>query len=155
MKKSLIILGIVLASTWQAQAQKNIVNELEKKVAGEGTVHIVADASINALIGQPIATVDISSNNNSLKTNGFRIVVYLGNDPKKAKGEAAYRQTQIRENFPEITTYIRYEAPNWKLFAGDFISRESAESTMQKFRKQFPEFGKELFITSDKINLFY
>jgi hypothetical protein len=154
MRKSLIILGIVLAGSWQARAQRGIVDELERKVAGEGTVRISAENEVNELLGSPVVFNDVSESN-SVKIDGFRILIYLGNDMKKSKGEAAYRQTQINEQFPEIATYIRYEAPNWKLFAGDFISREGAESTMQKLRKQFPEFGKEIYITPDKINLFY
>jgi len=144
---------LILACTFAGRAQRTIVDDLQRPVAGEGTVTVEAEKAVNDLIGIPALVGE--NTETEAKIDGFRIMVYIGNDPKKSKSEAAYRQAQIQEKFPEINAYIRYEAPNWKVVAGDFLSRENAESEMRNIRKQFPEFGREMYILQDKINFPY
>jgi hypothetical protein len=153
MLRRIILASVIgIAGILTCPAQKSIVDELQHSIEGEGTIRIVADPAVSALLGTPAIIGDNFSDSTSVKVEGFRIVVYMGNDPKKSQSEASYRQTQICENFPGIRTYIRYESPNWKVFAGDFLNRESASATLRDMKKTFPEFGKEMYIVFEKIN---
>ncbi|MDR2681121.1 MAG: SPOR domain-containing protein [Tannerella sp.] len=152
LRKIILTSAVCTASLFTCQAQKSIIDELQRSTAGEGTVRIAVDDAVSKLLGTPAIENNFPDNSVSAKVDGFRIVVYMGNDPKKSKDEAAYRQTQIYENFPEIKTYIRYEAPVWKVFAGDFLTRESAVVVLRDMQKMFSEFGKEMYIVFEKIN---
>ncbi|MDR0686350.1 MAG: SPOR domain-containing protein [Dysgonamonadaceae bacterium] len=144
--------AVCTAVIFTCQAQKGIIDELQSSTIGEGTIRIAVDDAVSTLLGTPAVESNFSDNSVSVKVDGFRIVVYMGNNPKKSKNEAAYRQMQIYENFPEMKTYIRYEAPVWKVFAGDFLSREAAVVVLRDMQKMFPEFGKEMYIVFEKIN---
>ncbi|GAB3944800.1 hypothetical protein GCM10028805_12830 [Spirosoma harenae] len=54
---------------------------------------------------------------------GFRIQVYVGNQRQEA--EAA--KLAISQNFPELTPYLSYNQPTYKLKVGDFMRRLDAE----------------------------
>jgi hypothetical protein len=150
-RKFFIILAFFVCCFSVVQAQ-TIVNELERETQGEGTIKIATDPKITELLGTP-SVLDETKENNSMKVSGYRIQVFMGNNHKKSKEEALHRQHIIKDNFPEIGTYVRYEAPNWKVFAGDFIAKEEAEVFKKNMLKIFPELGKEMYIVSDKINV--
>lgn len=127
---------------------QTIVDELQAVTnPADGVIRIESDPAITALIGTPNGAGGVS------ERPGFRIHVFRGNDPGKARGEATSKQTAIREAFPELSTYLVYEAPNWKLLAGDFFTREEANLVMQQLQKKFPQFGKEMYIVTDKIKI--
>ncbi|MDR1372661.1 MAG: SPOR domain-containing protein [Dysgonamonadaceae bacterium] len=152
-KKVNFILVLCFAGCCICTAQSGIVEELQRQVDGEGAVRISADASIMALVGKPAEIETGNDGGKAVMADGFRILVYIGNDPKTAKNEAAYREAQIRDLLPEIRTYIRYEAPNFKVFAGDFLTRETAVDRMRQMKTLFPEFGREMYVTHDKIDI--
>jgi hypothetical protein len=139
-------------SAVSAQIRPTIIQDLESQVWGEGTIRIECDSKIMDLLGRP------SPNNSAdesaiVKINGFRIQVFMSNNPRTAKGEANQKENQIKETFPELATYVIYEAPNWKLLAGDFMTKEEAGIFKQKIQKAFPGFGKEIYTIPYKINI--
>ena len=134
---------------------QTIINDLQSQTnASDGKIHIECDPSILALIGKPNSQLVASGNHSDfLEQKGFRIQVFMGND-SKARAEATSKQSSIQSAFPELSTYVRYEAPNFRLLVGDFITREEANMVKQLLQKEFPQFGKEMYIVSDKIRLF-
>jgi hypothetical protein len=135
--------------------QETIINTLELSDDGAGRIVVKSDPAITALIGKPSSKVKSDSDNYDIvKANGFRVLVFLGNDPKKSRSEAFARQNLIKTTFIDMATYIDYDAPNWKVLAGDFVTREDATLFKEKLQKEFPQFGKEIYIINDKINLF-
>lgn len=56
-------------------------------------------------------------------SSGYRIQVFVGNDRKEVDEAKAY----IYQNFPELSTYLTFSQPTYKLKAGDFTSRLDAE----------------------------
>jgi hypothetical protein len=144
-----LITGLFCLSAIQAQT---IIEDLETPRPGEGIIHIQCDPAIKALIGVSSAHIN-ADETNYLKINGFRIQVFMGNNPKTAKGEAAHKEGLIRENFPEVTVHTTYQAPNWKVLVGDFTTKEEAIIFMQKIQKAFPDFGKEMYTVADKVNI--
>jgi len=137
------------------QAQ-TIIDDLQAQThAEEGIIHIDCDPAIVALIGKPDKQLAANSNADFLERNGYRIQVFMGNgnDPQ-ARPEANSKQSAVRDAFPELSTHLRYEAPNWKLLVGDFMTREEANIVLRQLQKEFPQFGKEMYIVSEKIKLF-
>ncbi|MDR0681204.1 MAG: SPOR domain-containing protein [Dysgonamonadaceae bacterium] len=136
------------------QAQTTIIEELESNSnPAEGVIHIESDSAITALIGTPNNRLIASESYDYIERSGFRIQVFMGNDHNTARSEASSKQASIKEVFPDLATYLTYEAPNWKLSAGDFTTREEATFFKQQLQKEFPQFGKEMYIIVDKIKL--
>jgi hypothetical protein len=148
-----IAIGMFCLPSVVAQVENvGIIRDLESSVAGEGAIHVECDQKIKDLLGTPAPNAGIEESA-YMKMNGFRIQIFMSNNSKTAKGEAGFREGQIRENFSELATYIVYESPNWKLLAGDFMTKEEAGIFMQRIQKAFPGFGKEMYIVSDKVNI--
>jgi len=164
---SFIIAFLCFATSAAAQG---IISELETQHdSSEGVISVSADPAINALLGTPNGNGNnIYGNNNSAdnqsvpsydgettttKVSGFRIQIYMGNDPKNSRSEAAYKQQQVREVFDEdVATYIEYKSPNWKVFVGDFQTREEANLFKAQLQKKIPKL-KEMFIVAAQINV--
>jgi len=155
MRKNILVFLFVMSvySLTSAQVkQVTIIDNLKTAEAGKGIVEIESDSRITDLIGFPIS--EVSLNESAYRQyNGFRIQVFMSNNSRTGRSEATHKGNLIREMFPDKATYITYEAPNWKLLAGDFLSREEAEIFKQQLRKAFPDFGKEMYTISDKINI--
>ncbi|MDR3217410.1 MAG: SPOR domain-containing protein [Dysgonamonadaceae bacterium] len=130
----------------------NIIQDLETRVPGQGLINIASESKITDLLGRPPQQANVDENAYT-KVNGFRIQVFMSNNSKTARNEANHKESQIREIFPELATYVNYEAPNWKLLAGDFMTKEEAGIFRQKIQKAFPEFGREIYTVSCKINV--
>jgi hypothetical protein len=132
-----------------SQAQNNtIIDHLQTRTSvSEGMIRITSNPAITALLGAPNNQMAVSSD--LIERSGYRIRVFMGN----SRSEATSRDAAIKSAFPELQTYLNYEAPNWKLSAGDFITREEATVFLQKFQKDFPLYGKEMYILVDKIKV--
>lgn len=147
----LIFIGVSLVGF--AQTGDTIIGSLEEEKAGEGTIVVDAEPGINDLIGKVNNRVAFADEESVTKMNGYRVLVYMGNDPKKSKDEAYNRRRKVSEAFVEIETYLAYDSPNWKLLAGDFMTSEEANIFKQKLLKEFPAFGKEAYIVTSIINV--
>jgi len=136
----------------QQVKQVTIIDDLETPVAGEGVIQITSDPKITNLIG--LVSPETSVNNaDYISTNGFRIQVFMSNNPKTARKELTDRGSLIKAAFPDIAIYSGYVAPNWKLLVGDFITKEEADVFRQKIKQAIPELGKEMYIVKDKVNI--
>jgi hypothetical protein len=154
MKLKLFSFFLVLLSWGTAVAQETIIEALEKPLMNEGFVEIKSSPLITALLGKPISkTTEESGNYDIIKVNGYRIQVFMGNDPKKSRAEAFEKQNLIHSSFPDVETYVDYDAPNWKTLAGDFVMQEEASLFKEALQKEFPQFGKEMYVVTDKINI--
>lgn len=148
MKRAIFLFILSVAFSFGMSAQhNNIIKDLESK----GTISIKSDPAITALLGMPLdKTADASG---FIKMNGFRIQIFMGNNPRSAREEAFKKESLLKEKFTELHTYVIYDAPNWKLYAGDFLTKDEAMLYRQQIQKAFPEFGKEIYTVSDKVNI--
>jgi hypothetical protein len=156
MKLKIFLFFLLLASSAGSliQAQETIVDALKTPFMNEGLVEIDVDPAITALFGKPgFNTKTDSANYDMIKVNGFRILAFMGNDQKKSRTEAFGRQSQIKAVFSDMETYISYDAPNWRVLIGDFVTREEATFFQETLQKEFPQFGKEMYIITDKVNV--
>ena len=127
MKKLGLLLVACFAFATISVAQNNIVKSLERNVPGQGKVTIHQDARIAALIGSEYVPAG-SDEQKVIKSSGYRIQVYAGNNTRQAKNEAYAVATRIKEHFPELTVYTSFNPPRWLCRAGDFRSIEEADA---------------------------
>lgn len=154
------LLGMVaLPSIAQESAMEaersTIFDALERSGAGKGDVVIHQSAAINLLIGERKRGVDVETTDSLayLKVQGYRAQVFSGNNQRASKEEAFSKEKEIRELFPEVPTYVTYNAPFWKLRVGDFRSHEEAYHMMRLLMDAFPKYGKEMYIVREEIKI--
>lgn len=74
----------------------------------------------------------IATQNRSVRyAPGFRIQVYVGNQ----RQEADAAKLLIYQNFPELSPYLSYNQPTYKLKVGDFMRRMDAERYYASIRR--------------------
>jgi hypothetical protein len=134
----------------------SILDSFEKpSKPGAGVVIIHQSELLKQLIGTRIDSknIDVINGKTYLITEGYRIQVYSGNNQRTSKGEAMDKQKKITELFPDIRTYVIYNAPFWKLHVGDFRSYEEASHILHSLREVFPQAKNEIYIIEDEIRL--
>lgn len=136
--------------------QRTFIESLTQQAENQAKVTIVQDSAILALLGQPGVNVPenivIVHNHPCLQMMGYRIQVFSSNNQQTAKTEAFRRETAIKQALPEMTSYVRYQAPFWRVRVGDFRTYEDAYAKLVEFRKTFA-FGREMSIVRETINL--
>lgn len=150
MKKLGLLLVVCFAFASFSVAQNSIVKSLERSVPGQGKVTIHQDARIAALIGSEYVPAS-SGEKKVIKSSGYRIQVYAGNNTREAKNEAHAVSARIKEHFPELTVYTFFNPPRWLCRAGDFRSIEEADAMMRQLRAT--GVFKEVSIVKEQINI--
>jgi len=133
---------------------ETIVDRINKSEPGKGSVQVIQDESITNRLGRkdrkspgnetPVTFVEMS---------GFRIQVFAGNNQRISKSEAYTKESDVKTVFPEISTYVVFTAPFWRLRVGDFPTFQEAQRMMIKLRAEFPAFGREMSIIKEKIRV--
>jgi len=140
----LCLCGISMQAQDTSERKNTIITELQNDSQSSGVVRIIADPGVNNLIGSPWKNSSATSPE-YLKIPGFRVQTFSGNNPRTSRDEAYRKEQLIKENFPELKTYIEYRSPRWSLRVGDFRTKEEAIVLMQELKKAFPEFGREMY----------
>lgn len=138
-----------------AEKKQSIIDRLEKSEPGKGTVVIHASEAIRRQVGAPQQGVKVESTNGEsfLVFDGFRVQVFSGNNQRLSKDEAFQKEKEVKELMPELPTYIKYDAPFWKLRVGDFQTHEEAYHLLRELMAAFPSYGKEMYIVDDKVRI--
>lgn len=147
MKKVGLFLLFAILTCVSMQGQ-NIVKSLERTVPGQGKVTIHQDPRIEALIGVEHYS---TGEQKVIKTSGFRIQAYAGNNTRQAKNDAYGVASRIKEYFPELTIYTSFNPPRWLCRVGDFRSIEEADAMMRRMKAT--GVFKEVSIVRDQINI--
>ncbi|WP_294617852.1 SPOR domain-containing protein [uncultured Bacteroides sp.] len=150
MKKLGLLLMACFAFSALSVAQNNIIKSLERSVPGQGKVSIHQDARIGALIGSEHIPTG-SGERKVIRSSGYRLQVYAGNNTRQAKNEAYSVASGIKERFPDLPVYTSFNPPRWLCRAGDFRSIEEADAMMRKLRAT--GVFKEVSIVKDHINI--
>lgn len=133
------------------KAQRTIVESLQENRAGEGVVTIHQDAYITSLLGVKYVKKTSPNSEKVLKTRGFRVQVYAGNNSRAAREAAMYVAEKVKKEFPDMPVYTYFQPPRWLCRVGDFKSIEEAHVAMRKL-KSTGEF-KETAIVREQINI--
>ncbi len=127
------------------RAQNTIVQELQRNVAGRGVVTVNQPALLDSLMGRMAVK--------TTQAEGYRVMVYSGNNSRSAREEANKWAQYMRENFPGAEVYVVFESPIRSCQYGDYRTREEAEAVMYKLKatRKF----KEISVRKTVINLPY
>ena len=147
MKRIFLIISILFCAHI-AVAQSNIVKEIESSGLFGPKVTINQPAKLTELMGSMV-TVD----GKQPQVEGYRVMVYSGNNSRQARDEANRMAQFMRDNFPGAEVYVLFESPIRTCLYGDYRTREEAEAVMYKLKgtKKF----KEISVKKCLINLPY
>lgn len=147
MKRIFLIISILFCAHF-AVAQGNIVKELESSGLFGPKVTVNQPSRLMELMGSMV-TVD----GKQPQVEGYRVMVYSGNNSRQARDEANKMAQFMREKFPGAEVYVVFESPIRTCLYGDYSTREEAEAVMYKLKatKKF----KEISVKKCLINLPY
>ena len=140
---SVTILSSVLVAQERTQEQ-DIFAQITTQSSG-GQVTITQPNWLRALVGKTFYAPG------SIIT-GYRIQVYTSN-MRGAKQEAYRLAGQLRNAAPELSSYVTYSAPFWKLSLGDYTSRLEARQQLNALRASHPRLMREAYIVREKIRV--
>ena len=132
-------------------AQSNIVESLQTTVPGQGKVTVHQDAQISAMIGKRFVPTGTSEAQRVIKSRGYRVQVYAGNNSRQARDEANAVAEKVKEKFPNMPVYTFFQPPRWLCRVGDYKSIEEAHVAMRQL-KAAGNF-KEVAIVREQINI--
>ncbi len=78
---------------------------------------------------------------------GYRIRIF-SESGQSARPNATEIRAGFYDKYPDIETYLIYDAPNFKVYVGDFRTRSEALKMQRKISRDYPY----SFIISDRIN---
>ncbi len=87
------------------------------------------------------------------KMGGYRVQIYSDNNARTAKNEARAKERAIAGAFPELSTYVIYDSPYWRLRVGDCRSKAEADELAVEIKKAFPAYRAEITVVRDRINV--
>ena len=108
-----------------------------------GKVEVIKDPLIDTLIAKR-PYLDKTTGSSLVSSGGYRVQIFFG-----SSRQAAYNaQAKFLNDYPDVTTYISYIEPNFKVQVGDFRTRLEAQKLQNDLRGMFTS----LFIITTKIN---
>jgi hypothetical protein len=106
----------------------------------DSIIILTRDARVDELI-----TKQKDSNTLNQSMEGYRVQIYFGSVRQKA--------SEVKQDFsskhPDISSYLTYLAPNFKVRVGDFRTRLEAQGFLKSIEGQYPT----SFIVQDEIKL--
>ncbi len=141
------LLLLLLSVLTGAKAQ-DIITSLEREAVGQGKVTIHQDAAVQVLMS---ADRSATGDQKVIKTSGFRVQVYAGNNTREARNEANEVAARVKKYFPDLTVYTLFEAPRRLCRVGDFRSIEEADAVMRRMKSSGA--FKEISIVKDQISI--
>lgn len=161
LKCVLLLLLLSLGSFTETYAQqvrkaipRDIFEALEGDVPGEGRIVIKQSQEIKDLVGGVSARFRgvVGREGNTTLVQGYRIQLYHGNS-STSKAELERRAAVFRRLAPEYGCYTSYNAPFWRLVAGDFTDSETAQTARKKLAKTMPAWFKECYVVRDRVRV--
>lgn len=98
----------------------------------EGTVTIYQDPMLDTLLSKHILM-----NHKQNGMPGYRIQIYTGIG-RNARGKTYETRADFITNFPNMSTYITYEEPYFKLRVGDFRDKYEAIKIFKAILRKYP-----------------
>lgn len=137
----LIILFLFLSKIIVAQS-----NEALPKAVGTAQQQ-VTDTTIELIVDERISKLLELKKNNALHSPqlpGYRVQLFYG-----PRTEALKYQADFLKVFPDVSCYLIYEAPYFKVRVGDYRDKYEARRAHLSIVDGFPD----SFLLEDKINL--
>lgn len=113
-----------------------------------GSVTVYKDPRIDILLKKQSEANNLSTRNSSKRrtAKGYRLLVISSNN----RAEAISARTKVLTNFPELKAYMWYQAPYYKVKAGNFTSRNDAQAYQKRMASMF---SGNIFIMNDIVEV--
>jgi hypothetical protein len=92
------------------------------------------DPRIDMLVKKQIEHNEVTTRESRRFVQGFRILIMNTNDRNKATDA----KTKMYQEFPDLRTYLQWQAPFFKLKVGDFKTRQEADEALEEIKRLFP-----------------
>lgn len=116
------------------------------KTVDTTSVIVHKDPRVDLLVKKQIQINEETSREARRVGKGYRLLVINTNN----REEAAAAKTKVYTYFPELKSYLLYQAPYFKLKVGNFKEKKEAEDYQKRLEKYFP---KGVFIMNDTIEI--
>lgn len=133
MKSCLLVITIFLNTALFAQSDSS-------------QIRVIKDARIDSLIKKQMEINEITTRDARRIVPGYRILVMNTQD----RNEAVQAKSVVYQQFPDITPYLVYQAPYFKVKVGNFLTSEEAENKLAAIRQFFP---KGVFVVKDLVEI--
>jgi len=110
------------------------------------SVIVHKDPRIDLLVKKQVQINEETSREARRVGKGYRLLVINTSN----RDEATAAKTKVYTFFPELKSYLLYQAPFFKLKVGNFKEKKEAEEYQQRLQKYFP---KGVFIMNDTIEV--
>ena len=117
-----------------------------RKTVDTPSVIVHKDPRIDLLVKKQVQINEETSREARRVGKGYRLLVINTSN----REEAAAAKTKVYTFFPELKSYLLYQAPYFKLKVGNFKDRKEAEDYQERLQKYFP---KGVFIMNDTIEI--
>src|SRR5688572_11631198 len=117
----LIFIVLLFTATGNAQTEKQ-------------SVMVNKDPRIDLLVKKQVEANEILTRDERRSAAGYRILVI--NTPDRAKATDA--KIKMYQAFPELKSYLSFQAPKFHLKVGNFRDRSEAEAYLENIKLSFP-----------------
>lgn len=140
MKKLTLFIAILISAQVMGQ------DSTWRKNGDSNSVIVHKDSRLDLLIKKQIQINEETSRNARKSAKGFRLMIISTNN----REEAISAKTKVYTYFPELKAYLWHQSPYYKLKAGNFKDRRSAEDYQQRLKTYFP---RGVIIMNDIVDL--
>jgi hypothetical protein len=117
-----------------------------RKTIDTPSVIVHKDSRIDLLVKKQVQINEETTREARRIGKGYRLLVINTSN----RDEAAAAKTTVYTFFPELKSYLLYQAPFFKLKVGNFKDKKEAEDYQKRLEKYFP---KGVFIMNDTIEI--
>ncbi len=149
LKSTLFTISLLASLTSQAQIEE--MDRTNDRVYSKSPEEIRIDdletqrqGEIRYIEDKRITRIDSFKTAYPGQRQGYRVQIFFGN-----REEALKLKAEFGEKYPDITSYISYLAPNFRLRVGDFRTRLEGERLKQKMTIDYPG----CYLVKDRIEL--
>jgi len=121
----------------------DIFSSLAEPALNSGRVNVIQDERLKVLVSRYT-----EYRRKDGKLSGYRIRIF-SDSGTSARQRAMNERSRFVNDYPEIPTYLEYEAPNFKIYVGDFRSKLEGFKVCKQIGKEF----RNAFLVPTRINL--
>lgn len=134
---------LLLSATAVAKGDSSIVEALKQQKKG-AVVKVHQSEALTALMIRDTSAMD------ERLVPGYRIQIFSSNIQRGAREMAHERAKTINQSNPELSVYVTFNSPFWRVRVGNYSSYEEATIKLRELKKSYPTF-QDMRIVKDNI----
>lgn len=124
-----------------------VLSSVTTSAPGQGKATITQDLKMRLLLKKQL---EEKENDLFIYFSGYRVQVYMSNAQRKAKDAAYEREKKLKEKMENLTCYVNFSSPFWKLRVGDCRTYTEALVLANKIKEEFPEFASDVSVVKEE-----